>query len=137
MHYDSNLDRLTVVDLRALAGERKIAGRSKMKRDELVAAITEAEAANEAAKATEAVREDAEQLTGEVTILKYHGHGAVATAAFGTELLDGRATRDCGRWVLRQGDHTIRAKTLGKVGKLWAKRLGFYATVVDVKAINW
>lgn len=43
MSYDSNLDRLTVIDLRAIAADLKIAGRSKMKRAELVAVITRAE----------------------------------------------------------------------------------------------
>lgn len=43
MSYDSNLDRLTVTDLRAIAADLKIYGRSKMKRAELVAAITRAE----------------------------------------------------------------------------------------------
>lgn len=61
MSYDNNLDRLTVLDLRAIAADLKIAGRSKMKRAELVAVITRAEmdAKWDAATDEETARQDA------------------------------------------------------------------------------
>lgn len=168
MNYDSNLDRLTVTDLRAIAADLKISGRSKMKRAELLDAITIAEqaAANvesiedtmqaitnaeadaecerarrlaeydaEAAYIEEGIETDeadaAEHAPGEqVVISKYSANDAIATAAFAGRSVGGHATRERGRWVLRAEGRTIRAKTLGKVAKLWAKALGFRATIV-------
>lgn len=259
MSYDSNLDRLTVVDLRAIAADLKIAGRSKMKRAELVAAITraemdakwnaapdeetakqdapaptptiddhaaavaqlranreaeeeeraaarrarnrtnyapmiEADAAavdaataeheNEeidltstiddmisgwlpeevtssdhnpdtdgrpaavdlpsefikvgtaAAQAARAIRKFAEVTTGEVVITRYTGCDAIATARFDSGSIGAWAAKVQGRWVLRDGDRTIRAKTLSKVAKLWAKQLGFYATTIVIDTMS-
>ena len=154
MSYDSNLDRLTMVDLRAIAADLKIAGRSKMKRAELVAAITEAEAVNAATAEHENEEIDltstiddmisgwlpvevshgetdaAEHTPGEqVAITKYSANEAIATAVFEGRSIGGHATRERGRWVLRAEGRVIRAKTLGKVAKLWAKALGFHATI--------
>lgn len=149
MNYDSNLDRLTVTDLRAIAAELKIAGRSKMKRAELVAAITRAEAGvnrdadeqddAEARELLDAALGEYVEPTGSqgrIAITKYSAHEAIATAAFDVDSIGGRVTRERGRWVLRDGKHTIRAKTLGKAGKLWAKTLGIYATTIEVDRMN-
>lgn len=67
---------------------------------------------------------------GQIAITKYNANGAIATAVFGIDSIAGHITRQRGRWVLRDGVRTIRAKTLGKVAKLWAKALGFRATIV-------
>lgn len=141
MSYDSNLDRLTVTDLRAIAADLSIAGRSKMKRAELVAAITEAEAVNAAA-----AEHENEQFhsVNEVAILVDAPGRAVATAAFNGTTVGGDITRVRGRWVLsyRSGTgrstlrSTIRAKTLSKVAKQWAKALGFHATAIDIDTMN-
>lgn len=204
MSYDSNLDRLTVIDLRAIAADLKIAGRSKMKRAELVAAITEAEAVNAATAEHENEEIDltstiddmisgwmpaevaeqpdrasyysgtvpcferttvdgigygcvklgdhvehstalgaawwvaAEQAdTGKIAITKYSGHEAFGTAVFEGRSIGGHATRERGRWVLRvEMGRTIRAKTLGKVARQWAKSLGFYAATIDVETMS-
>jgi hypothetical protein len=69
---------------------------------------------------------------GQVAITKYSTHEAIATAAFDVDSIGGRVTRERGRWVLRDRNHTIRAKTLGKVAKLWAKKLGFHADAIDI-----
>lgn len=204
MSYDSNLDRLTVIDLRAIAADLKIAGRSKMKRAELVAAITEAEAVNAATAEHENEEIDltstiddmisgwrpaevaeqpdrtsyysgavpcferttvdgigygcvkigehvehntalgaawwvaAEQAnTGKIAITKYNRHEAFGTAVFEGRSIGGHATRERGRWVLRvEMGRTIRAKTLGKVARQWAKSLGFYAATIDVETMR-
>ena len=197
-----NLNEMTVSQLRELASELDIYGRSKMKKAELIAAIEYAEApsadnipggiddhatavaqmrANREAEeeeraaarrarnrtnyapATEpaepsvyedpavraAIRETiaeqaayieegieideadaAEHTPGEqVAITKYSANEAIATAVFEGRSIGGHATRERGRWVLRAEGRVIRAKTLGKVAKLWAKALGFHATI--------
>ena len=197
-----NLNEMTVSQLRELASELDIYGRSKMKNAELIAAIEYAEApsadnipggiddhatavaqmrANREAEeeeraaarrarnrtnyapATEpaepsvyedpavraAIRETiaeqaayieegieideadaAEHTPGEqVAITKYSANEAIATAVFEGRSIGGHATRERGRWVLRAEGRVIRAKTLGKVAKLWAKALGFHATI--------
>lgn len=219
MSYDSNLDRLTVIDLRAIAADLKIAGRSKMKRAELVAAITEAEAVNAAtaeheneeidltstiddmisgwlpdevagqddhatavammyanivaedearaaarrarnrtnygpaAEADEQADADAEAgelldaalggyveptgSHGQIAITKYSANEAIATAAFDVDSIGGHVTRERGRWVLRYAAGTpVRAKTLNKVAKLWAKQLGFRVDTIDVEVMS-
>lgn len=65
-----------------------------------------------------------------VVLSKYSANDAIATAAFEGRSVGGHVTRERGRWVLRAEGRTIRAKTLGKVAKLWAKALGFHATIV-------
>lgn len=158
MSYASNFDQLTVIDLRAIAADLKIAGRSKMKRAELVAVITRAEmdakwsaVADEEAAAQVDV-EAGELLdavlgeyveptadTGQIAITKYARHEAFATAALGDgSTVGAHITRGRGgRWALMYGSgHVIRAKTLGKVGKLWAKALKFRATTIYVETMS-
>lgn len=157
-----NLNLMTVSELRKLAVEFGIAGRSTMKKAELIAALSADEFANilelkagiaeveaeeremneiraeiaaEAAYIEEGIEIDeadaAEHAPGEqVVISKYSANEAIATAAFAGRSVGGHATRERGRWVLRAEGRTIRAKTLGKVAKLWAKALGFHATIV-------
>lgn len=73
----------------------------------------------------------AEHVHGEQVVLsKYSANDAIATAAFDGRSVGGHVTRERGRWVLRAEGRTIRAKTLGKAAKLWAKALGFHATIV-------
>lgn len=72
-----------------------------------------------------------------VAITKYSAHEAFATAVFNGESVGSRITKVRGRWALQYGSgHVIRAKTLGKVAKLWAKALGFHATAIDIDAMN-
>lgn len=66
---------------------------------------------------------------GQIAITKYSANEAIATAVLGVDSVGGSVTRERGRWVLRAEGRTIRAKTLGKVAKLWAKALGFRATI--------
>lgn len=197
-----NLNEMTVSQLRELASELDIYGRSKMKKVELIAAIEYAEApsadnipggiddhaaavaqmranidaeeeeraaarrarnrtnyapatepaepsvyadpavraairetvAEQAAYIEEGIEIDeadaAEHTPGEqVAITKYSANEAIATAVFEGRSIGGHATRERGRWVLRAEGRVIRAKTLGKVAKLWAKALGFHATI--------
>jgi hypothetical protein len=162
-----NLNEMTVSELRKLAAQCNVVGRSTMKKSELIAAIKAFEtAAAEELAAAETTAEDvadariiAERAAadaeagelldaalgeyvaptgsqGQIAITKYSTHEAIATAAFDVDSIGGRVTRERGRWVLRDGNHTIRAKTLGKVAKLWAKKLGFFATVIDVETMN-
>lgn len=100
-----------------------------------------AEIAEEAAYIEEGIEIDEaaaeyETLPDQVAIMKYAANDGIATAAFDGTTIGGHVTRERGRWVLRDQTHTIRAKTLGKVGKLWAKKLGFHATTVDVASMN-
>lgn len=150
MSYDSNLDRLTVVDLRAIAADLKIAGRSKMKRAELLSAIDAAEIAarsvelfEQAAHIEEGIEQDeadaAEYATvsDQVAITKYSANEAFGTAVFEGRSIGGHATRERGRWVLRvEMGRTIRAKTLDKVARQWAKSLGFYATTIAIDTMS-
>lgn len=72
-----------------------------------------------------------------VAITKYSAHEAFATAVFNGESVGSRITKVRGRWALQYGSgHVIRAKTLGKVAKLWAKALGFHATAIDIDVMN-
>lgn len=75
--------------------------------------------------------------TGRIAITKYSASEAIATVAFSDgSTVGAHVKRERGRWVLRDGAHTIRAKTLGKAGKLWAKALSFHATTIDVDAMS-
>lgn len=75
--------------------------------------------------------------TERVAITKYSAHEAFATAVFNGESVGSRITKVRGRWALQYGSgHVIRAKTLGKVAKLWAKALGFHATAIDIDVMN-
>lgn len=191
MSYDSNIDRLTVIDLRAIAADLKIAGRSKMKRAELVAAITEAEAVNAATAEHENEEIDLtstidDMVSGwlpvEVASSDHNPDTAglpaarditdpnpvkVFTSRGNTEPveLDDRVRVDITRYdqgkadarmndrygfeywaqVVRQGrrwllidsrngreDFTVRAGSLTKLAKRWAKKLGVYAERIDV-----
>lgn len=173
-----NLNDMTVPQLREIAADLEIFGRSKMKRADLIAAIEYAEApsadnipggvddhaaavarmrANREAEeeeraaarrarnrtnyapATEvATQADAaEHVHGEQVVLsKYSANDAIATAAFAGTTVGGHVTRERGRWVLRDQTHTIRAKTLSKVAKQWAKALGFHATAIDLETMS-
>lgn len=180
-----NLNLMTVSELRKLAAQFGIAGRSTMKKVELIAALSDPDIADfvalsvtvdkiddvesiedtmqaitnaeadaecerarrlaeyeaEAAYIEEGIEIDeataAEHAPGEqVVISKYGANEAIATAAFEGRSIGGHVTRERGRWVLRAEGRTIRAKTLGKVAKLWAKALGFYATVIDVETMG-
>lgn len=189
--YNTDRNDMNVAQLRELAAELDIAGRSKMRRAELLNAIAFAEQdvpvptsdihdhaaavalmrANREAEEEEraAARrarnrtnyapatESAEQAdaeagelldavlgeyveptadTGKIAITKYSGHEAIATAVFGTDSIAGHVTRHGGRWELRDGVRKIRAKTLGKVAKQWAKALAFHATTIDVETLS-
>lgn len=147
MQYDSNLDRLTVIDLRAIAADLKIAGRSKMKRAELVAVITRAEAdakrgviddaADEAAYIEEGLQADAEAGTysfvNEVAILRDAPGRAIVTAAFDGRTVGGSIVRKGKRLVLKAGNITITATSFEKIAKRFALRLGFRADAIDVQ----
>lgn len=190
--YNTDRNDMNVAQLRELAAELDIAGRSKMRRAELLNAIAFAEqdvpvptsdihdhaaavalmranreaeeeeraAARRArnrtnyAPATESAEhadaEAGELLdavlgeyveptadTGKIAITKYSGHEAFGTAVFEGRSIGGHATRERGRWVLRvEMGRTIRAKTLGKVARQWAKSLGFYAATIDVETMS-
>lgn len=72
-----------------------------------------------------------------VAITKYSAHEAFATAVFNGESVGSHIMKVRGRWALQYGSgHVIRAKTLGKVAKRWAKALGFHATAIDIDAMN-
>lgn len=188
-----NLNDMTVSQLREIAADLEIFGRSKMKKAALIAAIEYAEAPSadnipggiddlasaiaqmranidaeeeeraaarrarnrtNYAPATEVVEQadiEAGELldavlgeyvepiadTGKIAITKYSGHEAIATTAFGDgSTVGAHVKRERGRWVLRDGAHTIRAKTLGKVAKLWAKSLGFHATTITIDTMS-
>jgi len=79
----------------------------------------------------------AEHAHGEqVAITKYSANEAIATAVFEGRSVGGHVTRERGRWVLRAEGRTIRAKTLGKVARQWAKKLGFFATTITVETMS-
>lgn len=73
---------------------------------------------------------------GQIAITKYSANEAIATAVLGVDSVGGSVTRERGRWVLRAEGRTVRAKTLGKVAKLWAKALGFHATAIDIETMS-
>jgi hypothetical protein len=192
-----NLNLMTVSEIRKLAAQFGIAGRSTMKKAELIRELSDPDIADlvelsvtvdeieetavvaepsvyedpavraairetiaeQAAYIEEGIEQDeaAEQAdaeagelldaalgepvepiadTGQIAITKYSGHEAIATAAFGTDSIAGHVTRHCGRWELRDGVRKIRAKTLGKVAKQWAKALGFHATVIAIDTMS-
>jgi hypothetical protein len=167
-----NLNLMTVSQLRKLAVEFGIAGRSTMKKAELIAALSAAEFANilelkagiaeveaeeremneiRAEIAAEKSDVEAGELldaalgeyveptasTGRIAITKYSASEAIATVAFSDgSTVCAHVKRERGRWALRDGAHTIRAKTLGKAGKLWAKALSFHATTIDIDTMN-
>lgn len=177
-----NLNLMTVSELRKLAAQLGIAGRSTMKKAELIRELTDPDIADfvklsvtvdeidedesiedtmqaitnaeadaecerarrlaeyeaEAAYIEEGIEiDEAEHVHGEqIAISKYSANEAIATAAFEGRSVGGHVTRERGRWVLRAEGRTVRAKTLGKVAKLWAKALGFYATTIVVETMS-
>lgn len=141
MSFENSLDRLNVTDLRALAAELKIAGRSKMKRAELVAAITEAEASKadaEAGELLDAALGENEHRSVNVHVNRYTEGRATVTMqghAFGD--MSREAYRIGRRWELVDQEHgvvflTVRARSLEKVVKRWAKMLNTRADRIDV-----
>lgn len=162
-----NFDNMTVSELRKLAAELNVPGRSNMKKAELIAAlsadefasiielkagIAEAEAeeremneirAEIAAEAAyieagiEIDEADASASVDEVAIMKFSANGAVATAAVAGTTVGATVTRERGRWVLRYATGApVRAKTLGKVAKQWAKRLGLVGAKIDIATMG-
>lgn len=182
-----NLNDMTVSELRKLAAEYDIAGRSTMKKAQLVAAIefvyakadaeagelldavlgTEADVAAqvqaridaenearaaaqrkrnrtnyasapevEAASIEEAIDRDVEagtyNYTNEVAILRDAPGRAIVTAAFDGRTVGGSIVRVGRRYLLTAGMITIKANSLEKIAKLFAKRLGFHADVIDI-----
>jgi hypothetical protein len=158
-----NLNEMTVSELRKLAAEYDIAGRSTMKKAQLVAAIefayakadaeagelldevlgTETDVAaqvqahidaeNEARAAAQRKRNRTNYATpNEVAILRDAPGRAIVTAAFDGRTVGGSIVRIGRRYMLTAGTITIKANTFEKIAKLFAKRLGFRADVIDI-----
>lgn len=167
MNLSDTLNNMTVVELRKLAAQFHIAGRSKMTKAQLVRELNDPDIADVvelsiSVAETDEITADTETMNaiadaeagdlldaalgeyvepvsahGEVAIMKYSANDAVATAAFDADSVGGHVTRERGRWVLRDNiGGPVRAKTLNKVAKLWAKRLGFHATAIDVATMS-
>jgi hypothetical protein len=156
------LNGKTVAELRSLAAQCDITGRSTMKKAELVEALHAADvelllaideitpkqearfaeqynAAKAKADATyieEGLEQDAEagtySFTNEVAILRDAPGRAIVTAAFDGRTVGGSIVRIGRRYMLTAGRITIKANSLEKVAKLFAKRLGFRADVIDI-----
>jgi hypothetical protein len=156
-----NLNEMTVTELRKLAAECNVVGRSTMKKAELIDAIRafEAAAADELS-AAETVSEDAvdartraeyaaadaeagelldavlgeyvEPTGGEIAILRDAPGRAIVTAAFDGRTVGGSIVRQGNRYMLVAGTIKLKANSLNKLAKLFAKRLGFYADVIDI-----
>jgi hypothetical protein len=146
-----NLNEMTVSQLREIAATLSVPGRSKMKKADLIGAVEAAQIAARSVELFEQADAEAGELLdaalgeyvqpvasqGTVAITKYSANEAIATAAFDFDSIGGRVTRERGRWVLRQaGLSPIRAKTLSKIAKLWANKLGFYATAIDIDIMS-
>jgi hypothetical protein len=161
-----NLNDMTVSELRKLAAQFGIAGRSTMKKAELVKALSAPELANllelhfgiieaeneeremnairaeiaaESAALDEAIDRDVEagtySYTNEVAILRDAPGRAIVTAAFDGRTVGGSIVRIGRRYLLTAGTITIKANSLEKLAKLFAKRLGFRADVIDVDRV--
>jgi hypothetical protein len=156
------LNGKTVAELRSLAAQCDITGRSTMKKAELVEALhaadvelllaideitpeqearfaeqyNAAKAQADAAYIEEGLEQDVEagtySFTNEVAILRDAPGRAIVTAAFDGRTVGGSIVRIGRRYMLTAGRITIKANSLEKVAKLFAKRLGFRADVIDI-----
>lgn len=61
---------------------------------------------------------------------------AIATAAFAGTTVGATLIRERGRWTLSGNGRPVRARTLNKVAKLWAKQLGFHVDLIDVARMS-
>lgn len=154
-----NLNDMTVSQLREIAADLEIFGRSKMKKADLIAAIEYAEASSAdnipggiddhaAAVAQMHANIDAEEeeraaarrarnrtnyaSVNEVAVLRHAPGRALVTAAFDGRTVGGAIFRKGKRLVLVAGLITITGKSYEQVAKRFAKRLGFHADAIDV-----
>jgi hypothetical protein len=161
-----NLNDMTVSELRKIAAQFDISGRSTMKKAELIAALSadefagalaimggiaeleaeeremseiRAEIAAEASHIEEGIERDAAARTytsvNEVAVLRDAPGRAIVTAAFDGRIVGGSIVRIGNRYLLTAGFITIKANSLNKVAKLFAKRLGFHADVIDIDRV--
>lgn len=97
------------------------------------------EIAAEAAALDEAIDRDVEagtySYTNEVAILRDAPGRAIVTAAFNGQTVGGSIVRIGRCYMLTAGTITIKANTFEKIAKLFAKRLGFRADVIDIDRI--
>jgi hypothetical protein len=176
----ATLNGKTVAELRSIAAQRDIAGRSTMKKAELVQAlyaadvelllaideitpeqearfaeqynaakaaadaeagelldaVLGAEVDNDATYIEEGLEQDAEagtySFTNEVAILRDAPGRAIVTAAFDGRTVGGSIVRIGRRYMLTAGSVRVTGNTFEKVAKLFAKRLGFRADVIDI-----
>lgn len=160
MSVNETLNSKTVAELRKLAASYGIAGRSTMKKAELIDRLIAAgvelslsldeitpeqearfaeqvKAANaEAAYIEEGLQADAHDGTysfvNEVAVLRHAPGRALVTAAFDGRTVGGSIFRKGKRLVLVAGLITITGKSYEQVAKRFAKRLGFHADAIDV-----
>jgi hypothetical protein len=141
MNLTASLNSKTVAELRKLAASYNIAGRSTMKKGELVAVLAHdglaelsiaIENIDDAAQERFAEQVGQSQQPNEVAILRDAPGRAIVTAAFDGRTVGGSIVRVGRRYMLTAGTITIKANTFEKIAKLFAKRLGFRADVISI-----
>lgn len=147
MDVKATLNSKTVTELRQLAAQRHIARRSTMKKAELIDALIasdvesvlaieqitpEQQAAYAAEYNAAKAKRDAVSNSGEVAILRDAPGTAIVTAAFDGRTVGGTIVRKGKRLMLVAGHIKITGNSFEKVAKLFAKRLGFRAEIIDV-----
>lgn len=160
MNVNEKLNSKNVAELRKLAACYGIAGRSTMKKAELIdklidagietrLAIDEITPEQEARYAEQyrAAQADAESIdeaidrdveagtysyTNEVAILRDAPGRAIVTAAFDGQTVGGSIVRKGKTLVLTAGSVRVTGNTFEKVAKRFAKALGFRVEIIDV-----
>lgn len=157
INLNETLNNMTVAELRKLAGQFHITGRSTMKKAELVRELADPDLADlvelsvsldepeadeptdtdeAAAYIEEGLQNDADAGTysfvNEVAILRDAPGRAIVTAAFDGRTVGGSIVRKGKRLVLVAGTVTVTGNSFEKVAKLFAMKLGFRADRIDV-----
>lgn len=145
MNVKATLNSKTVAELRKIAACYDIAGRSTMKKADLIdrlidsgvetrLAIDEITPEQEAAYAEQYNAAKAKRETvNEVAVLRDAPGTAIVTAAFDGKTVRGFIVREGRRFVLTfAGSSTVTGSSYEKVAKRFAAKLGFRADVIDV-----
>lgn len=126
-----SLNDMTVTQLRKIATNFDVPGRSAMRKAELVSAIEAAEIAAESVELFK--RAETVNRMNEVAILRHAPGRAIVTAAFDGQSVGGSIFRIGNRLRLVAGNLVLTAYTYEAVAKRFAKALGFHADRIDVQ----
>jgi hypothetical protein len=134
--YAAQLQDMTRTDLYNLAKDANLPGRSKMTKDQLIEALTAAQAEVLAAQAPEVEEYYTEETTEAPRVKALITRDVPGAAFFNiSNGVGGVIVREKGRFELVTGSGetiTVRARTMVKAVKRLAVKLGIYLDAIDI-----